>query len=84
MSLQERNEAAVRAVLDGGPAPVVPAELCADAMRKGRRTRKRRRAAARLMWFVLVVAVVAFVVWATVERPWVEPPSKTTPQLTGW
>ncbi|MFZ3568498.1 hypothetical protein ACOKM5_16215 [Streptomyces sp. BH097] len=84
MSLQERNEAAVRAVLDHGPAPVVPAELCADAMRRGGRVRRRRRAVARLMWCVLIVAVVAFVVWATVERPWVEPPSKTTPQLTGW
>ncbi|MET8469789.1 hypothetical protein ABZY90_08395 [Streptomyces sp. NPDC006422] len=84
MSQEERNEAAVRAVLDAEPVPVVPAELCADAMRRGARARRRRLVAVRLLWCVLVVAVVAFVVWATVERPWVEPPSTTTPQLTGW
>ncbi|WP_306317771.1 MULTISPECIES: hypothetical protein [unclassified Streptomyces] len=84
MSLEERQEAAVRAVLDAEPAPVVPAELCAEAMRRGGRARRRRRAALRLLWCVLVIAVVAFLVWATVDRPWVEPPSKTTPPLTGW
>ncbi|MGY0492127.1 hypothetical protein [Streptomyces sp. WG-D5] len=84
MSLQERNEAAARAVLDAEPAPVVPAELCADAMRRGGRALRRRRAASRLLWCALVVAVVVFVVWATAQRPWVEPPSKTTPPLTGW
>ncbi|MYW64788.1 hypothetical protein GTY65_12035 [Streptomyces sp. SID8379] len=84
MSLDERKEASVRAVLDSAPPPVVPAELCAEAMRRGGRALRRRRAARRLLWLLLAATVVAFVVWATMARPWVEPPSKTTPPLTGW
>lgn len=84
MSLQERNEAAARMVLDGAPSPVVPVELCAEAMRRGGRALRRRRIARRTMWLVLFAAVVAFTVWATMARPWVEPPSTTTPPLTGW
>ncbi|MCQ4212207.1 MULTISPECIES: hypothetical protein [Streptomyces] len=84
MSLQERQDAAVRAVLDAAPPPVVPPELGAEALRRGGRALRRRRIARRVLWFLLGVAVVAFVVWATMARPWVEPPSKTTPPLTGW
>ncbi|MGY0018304.1 hypothetical protein [Streptomyces sp. cg35] len=84
MSLQERKEATVRAVLDAAPPPVVPGELCAEAMRRGGRVLRRRRIARRLAWCVLCTAVVAFLVWATLARPWVEPPSETTPPLTGW
>ncbi|MFJ8820340.1 hypothetical protein ACIREE_01000 [Streptomyces sp. NPDC102467] len=84
MSRQEREEATVRAVLDAAPPPTVPAELCGEAMRRGGRALRRRRIARRLAWFVLCTAVVAFAVWATMARPWVEPPSKTTPPLTGW
>jgi hypothetical protein len=62
----------------------VPPDLCADAMRRGGRMLRRRRAARRLMWLVLPAAVVAFLVWASLTRPWVEPPSGTTPPLTGW
>jgi hypothetical protein len=36
------------------------------------------------MWLLLFAAAVAFVVWASMARPWVEPPSQTTPPLTGW
>jgi hypothetical protein len=45
---------------------------------------RRRTAARRVMWFLLFAASVAFVVWAVLARPWVEPPSETTPPLTGW
>jgi hypothetical protein len=45
---------------------------------------RRRKAAVRLMWLLLFAATVAFVVWALLARPWVEPPSETTPPLTGW
>ncbi|NEB74063.1 hypothetical protein G3I40_02230 [Streptomyces sp. SID14478] len=84
MSLQERKEATVRAVLDAAPPPAVPNELCAEAMRRGGRALWRRRAAWRLLWLVLAVAAVVFLVWAATARPWVEPPSETTPPLTGW
>ncbi|MYT68776.1 MULTISPECIES: hypothetical protein [unclassified Streptomyces] len=84
MSLEDRRSATVRAVLDTAPPPVVPAELCAEAMRRGGRALGRRRVVRRTMWCVLVVAALAFVVWASMARPWVEPPSETTPPLTGW
>ncbi|GGZ56337.1 hypothetical protein [Streptomyces bluensis] len=82
MSLRER-EAAVRRMLERTPPPVPP-ELYGDALRRGARMLRRRTAARRLMWLVLLAAVVAFVVWASMTRPWVEPPSDTTPPLTGW
>ncbi|MEV3861074.1 hypothetical protein AB0J38_43045 [Streptomyces sp. NPDC050095] len=84
MSSQERKEATVRAALDAAPPPVVPTELYAEAVRRGTRALRRQRAVRRVMWTVLFAAAVAFVVWATMARPWVEPPSKTTPPLTGW
>ncbi|MCX3059455.1 hypothetical protein [Streptomyces beihaiensis] len=84
MSLQERKEAAVRAVFDRAPRPVVPPGLCAEAMRRGERTLRRRRTARRVLWCVLLAAVAAFTVWAAVARPWEEPPARTTPPLTGW
>ncbi|WP_353944436.1 hypothetical protein ABII15_24450 [Streptomyces sp. HUAS MG91] len=84
MSLDDRKSASVRAVLDSAAPPAVPAELCAEAMRRGTRTLRRRRTVRRVLWCVLAVAVVAFLVWATMTRPWVEPPSETTPPLTGW
>ncbi|MFI9174187.1 hypothetical protein [Streptomyces lincolnensis] len=77
---QPRREAAVRQILEGGPASVPP-ELYADAVRRGGRMLRRRRAARRLMWLLLLAATVAFVVWALVAQPWVEPPSETTPPL---
>ena len=36
------------------------------------------------LWLLLCAATVAFVVWALTARPWVEPPSQTTPPYTGW
>nr|WP_202437903.1 hypothetical protein [Streptomyces sp. SID5910] len=64
--------------------PPVPPELYADVLRRGSRMLRRRTAARRLMWLVLCAAAVAFTVWALTVRPWVEPPSETTPPVTGW
>lgn len=83
MSQYERKEQAIRRLLEG-TAPSVPPELHDDAVRRGSRALRRRRAARRLFWTLLFAAVVAFVVWASLARPWVEPPSDTTPPLTRW
>ncbi|MFS8200972.1 hypothetical protein ACLVWQ_20065 [Streptomyces sp. CWNU-52B] len=83
MSPVSRREADVRRILEQ-PQPPVPPELYAEAVRRGGRMLRRRRAARRLMWLVLLAAAVAFVVWLSTAQPWVEPPSETTPPLTGW
>ncbi len=82
MSMRDR-EAAVRRMLERTP-PRVPPGLYGDAVRHGGRVLRRRTAARRLLWLVLLAAAVAFVVWASTARPWVEPPSDITPPLTGW
>ncbi|MEV7287128.1 hypothetical protein AB0O01_21595 [Streptomyces sp. NPDC093252] len=82
MSRADR-EAAARRILERRPPPVPP-ELHRDAVRRGRRALRRRRAALRLLWLLTLAACVAFTVWALTVRPWVAPPSETTPPLTGW
>ncbi|GGS89606.1 hypothetical protein [Streptomyces chromofuscus] len=82
MSRAER-EAAARRIMERTP-PQVPPDLCADAVRLGERLLRRRALALRLGWLLLCTAAVAFAVWALTVRPWVEPPSETTPPLTGW
>jgi hypothetical protein len=64
--------------------PHVPHGLHADAARRGARILRRRVLVRRAMWLLLLAGTVAFVVWALTVRPWVEPPSETTPPLTGW
>ncbi|BCL28070.1 hypothetical protein ACFFS2_27150 [Streptomyces aurantiacus] len=83
MSPVSRMEAEVRRVLEE-PQPSVPPELFTEAVRRGGRMLRRRTAARRLMWLLLLVAAVALVVWLSAAQPWVEPPSETTPPLTGW
>ncbi|MFI1480898.1 hypothetical protein [Streptomyces sp. NPDC020747] len=83
MSSMSRREADVRRILEEPQRPVPP-DLYGEALRRGGRMLRRRRAARRLFWLVLFAAVVAFVVWASLAQPWVEPPSETTPPLTGW
>ncbi|MFJ4684397.1 hypothetical protein [Streptomyces sp. NPDC088789] len=82
MSRADR-EAAARRIMERTPPPVPP-ELHREAVRRGTRLLRRRRVALRVMWLVLLAASVAFTVWALTVRPWVEPPSVTTPPLTGW
>ncbi|MFF7885688.1 hypothetical protein ACFZDJ_14870 [Streptomyces sp. NPDC007896] len=82
MNLPER-EANVRRLLEQKQPPVPP-DLYADVVRRGSRMLRRRTLARRVMWLLLFAAAVAFVVWASMVRPWVEPPSQTTPPLTGW
>ncbi|MGW0615365.1 hypothetical protein [Streptomyces sp. NPDC002788] len=77
------REAAVRRLLEQGQRPVPP-EIPAEAVRRGGRMLRRRTLARRLMWLLILAAAVAFTVWALTARPWVEPPSDTTPPLTGW
>ncbi|MFE2277856.1 hypothetical protein ACFXAE_11490 [Streptomyces sp. NPDC059454] len=78
-----RREATVRRMLEQSP-PHVPHGLHADAARRGARILRRRVLVRRAMWLLLLAGTVAFVVWALTVRPWVEPPSETTPPLTGW
>lgn len=78
-----RREATVRRMLEQSP-PHVPPELHAEAARRGARILRRRTIARRAMWLLSLAVTVAFVVWALTARPWVEPPSETTPPLTGW
>ncbi|MEW2162618.1 hypothetical protein AB0912_06415 [Streptomyces sp. NPDC007084] len=82
MNLPER-EAAVRRLLER-TAPVVPPDLYGEAVRRGGRMLRRRRAARRVLWAVLCAAAVVFVIWAVTVHPWVEPPSQTTPPLSDW
>ncbi|MEU0673149.1 hypothetical protein ABZ330_09660 [Streptomyces sp. NPDC006172] len=82
MNRPER-EAAVRRIMER-TAPRVPPELHEDVVRRGDRLLRRRALALRLLWLALTAVVLAFTVWAVTVQPWVEPPSETTPPLTGW
>jgi ferric-dicitrate binding protein FerR (iron transport regulator) len=64
--------------------PPVPPDLYAEAVRRGSRMLRRRTVARRLLWLALLAAVLAFTLWASVARPWVEPPSTTTPPIGDW
>ncbi|MER6038202.1 hypothetical protein ACIRU2_02250 [Streptomyces sp. NPDC101169] len=78
-----QREAAVRRIMEQAVVPVPPG-LHAEAVRRGERLLRRRLLARRLLWLLLCAAAVAFTVWAVRTQPWVEPPSQTTPPLTGW
>ncbi|MFF4251412.1 hypothetical protein ACFY1L_09410 [Streptomyces sp. NPDC001663] len=77
------REAAARQIMERVPPPVPP-ELYAEVMRRGARMLRRRVLARRLLLLLMCAAAVAFLVWAMMARPWVEPPSQTTPPYTGW
>ncbi|MGP3984993.1 hypothetical protein [Streptomyces sp. KR80] len=83
MSLPDRKADEVRRMLDG-THPVVPPDLAARAAELGRRILVRRRAVRAVGWALLLVAAVAFTIWAAAVEPWVVPPSETTPPLEGW
>lgn len=82
MSRPDRKEDVVRRMLEARP-PTVPADLAARAEEHGTRLLRRHRALRRL-WWLLLVAAIAFTVWAAVAQPWVLPPTETTPPLEGW
>jgi ferric-dicitrate binding protein FerR (iron transport regulator) len=69
--------------MEQAPAPVPP-DLYGEVVRRGARLLRRRRLARGLLWLLLCAAAVAFTVWAVEAQPWVEPPSQTTPPITGW
>ncbi|MET9763892.1 hypothetical protein ABZ016_33390 [Streptomyces sp. NPDC006372] len=77
------REAAVRRLMEQTPR-AVPPEIHAEAVRRGGRMLRRRALARRVLWLLAFAAAVAFTVWAMTAHPWVEPPSDTTPPLTGW
>ncbi|GGW31335.1 hypothetical protein GCM10010503_03790 [Streptomyces lucensis JCM 4490] len=82
MNRAER-EAAVRRIMERAAAPVPP-DLHAEAVRRGERLLWRRRLVHRVLWLLACAAAVAFAVWAARTHPWVEPPSQTTPPISGW
>ncbi|MFG2634253.1 hypothetical protein ACGFX8_09935 [Streptomyces sp. NPDC048362] len=82
MNRAER-EAAVRQIMERVPSPVPP-DVHTDAVRRGERLLRRRRLGRRALWLLACAAAVAFTVWAARVHPWVEPPSQTTPPITGW
>ncbi|MGV9255412.1 hypothetical protein [Streptomyces sp. NPDC003697] len=77
------RETAVRRMLEQA-SPPVPPDLCAEAVRRGGRMLRRRALALRVTGLLLLAASVAFAVWALTARPWAEPPSQTTPPVSGW
>ncbi|HET6860759.1 MAG TPA: hypothetical protein VFH94_27135 [Streptomyces sp.] len=83
MSRSDRKADEVRRLMEGAHPPV-PADLGARAAERGERLLRRHVVVRRMMWALLVVLVVAFAVWVSVEQPWVTPPSETTPPLEGF
>ncbi|MEU8759846.1 hypothetical protein [Streptomyces sp. NPDC048659] len=83
MNRHEHKEDEVRRMLETGH-PRVPRDLAARAAARGVRLLHRDRALRRAGWALLALAVGAFVVWASVVRPWEAPPAGTTPPLEGW
>ncbi|MFJ4522322.1 hypothetical protein ACIP4Y_15465 [Streptomyces sp. NPDC088810] len=77
------REAAVRRIMEQGVGPVPP-DLPGDAVRRGDRLLRQRQLVRRVLWLLACAAAVAFAVWAADAHPWAEPPSQTTPPLTGW
>ncbi|MEV7387813.1 hypothetical protein [Streptomyces sp. NPDC091215] len=82
MNRTER-EAAARRIMERTPPPVPP-DLYGEVVRRGSRMLRRSHRIRRLLWLLLCAAVVAFTVWAVMARPWVEPPSTTTPPVIDW
>ncbi|MFB6837330.1 hypothetical protein [Streptomyces sp. NPDC056361] len=83
MSRHEDKEAAVRRLLDT-PHPPVPGDLSLRAAARGARLRRRALGVRRALWTACALAALAFLVWASLTRPWEAPPAQTTPPLEGW
>ncbi|MFI5802587.1 hypothetical protein [Streptomyces sp. NPDC051561] len=84
MSIRRQKEDEVRLLLEQTPHPVVPADLLPRATERGERRQRRRRMVRRLWWVLAVLAVAAFLVWASIAQPWLAPPSNSTPPVEGF
>ncbi|WP_225826932.1 hypothetical protein [Streptomyces naphthomycinicus] len=80
---RSEREAAVRRIMERA-VPPVPPDLWGEAVRRGERLLRHRRVVLRVLWLLACAAAVAFAVWAAGAHPWVEPPSQTTPPVSGW
>ncbi|GGN41271.1 hypothetical protein GCM10012285_20310 [Streptomyces kronopolitis] len=80
--LPDRKQDEVRRML-AGPYPRVPPDLAARAAERGRRLLARRTLLRRLGWLLALCALVALFVLVT-HRPWLPPPTHTTPPVEGW
>ncbi len=83
MSLQRRKDDAARLALEQTARPVVPSDLLVRATERGTRDLRRRRALRRAGWAVATIAVIVFLVWASVVHPWQAPPADVTPPVEG-
>ncbi|MEV6326668.1 hypothetical protein [Streptomyces sp. NPDC051909] len=83
MNRHERKEDEVRRLLSAGH-PQVPGDLTARAVARGVRLLRRARVLRRIGWTLFALAVVAFLVWASVARPWEAPPVDVPPPLEGF
>ncbi|AXK33819.1 hypothetical protein DVA86_15290 [Streptomyces armeniacus] len=83
MSAPDRKEDEVRRMLELRPAPL-PVDLAARALVRGERQLRRHNTWRAVLWTVLLVAAIAFTVWALAAEPWVARPSQTTPPSYDW
>lgn len=81
--LPNRRDDEVRRLLDT-PHPVVPLDLTARAVTRGRRIVRRRRIAGHALWGLLFAAFVAGIVLAVLFWPDTSAPSTTTPTDGSW
>ncbi|MFE2034380.1 hypothetical protein ACWC0A_02390 [Streptomyces scopuliridis] len=80
----DRKRAEVLRMMLDPVRPDVPADIVRRATERGARLLRRRRAARRVLWTLLTVALVVFCVWASAAHPWSVPPTETTPPLEDW
>jgi hypothetical protein len=80
-AVPNRRDDEVRRLLDT-PHPMVPVDLAARAVLRGRRILRRRRAVHAVLWILLAAAVVAGIVLAVVFWPHASP--ATVPANDWW
>ncbi|MFJ1915113.1 hypothetical protein ACIOGX_24650 [Streptomyces sp. NPDC088147] len=84
MRSTDRKRAEVLRMMLDAARPDVPADIARRAAHRGARVLRRRRAARRAFWTLLIVALIVFGVWASTAHPWSAPPTETTPPLEDW
>ncbi|MFJ2745033.1 hypothetical protein ACIO3O_35860 [Streptomyces sp. NPDC087440] len=84
MSLQRHKDDEIRLVMEQAARPVVPPDLLVRATERGARHLRRRRALRRVWLVIATIAVVAFLVWASIVHPWQAPPADFTPPVEGF